>query len=390
MANQVQTGYNNLQAGEAKQVTPGFNRPNLSPNLTQSQLAGNITGGGGNLTFGGGQNVTRDYSKTDLGKAGIDPSMVGGYGINLGDQKLSPAEFRNIGAERDSLVNNYGKPAHLSTPVGGPRSIAELENLSQYNRALGLNQTSGMGFGESFRHNLGGLEAQRDFAQLGNMAKGIGNLMPGRALMTGLLNKIPGVNLPTQLSMSPINYNITDQMQGSELANILSKQQQEMYSPSLMNKYLFGSQPDAVTQDAVTQEGRQNYDPGTGRDWSDIFGDFWNPDGAEDLISLEEWEKDRLMPGDPGYGFEDMPAGDTNMQDSWNANTLEELQALQGGTLGPIAPPSILNPPSKYAPSALDVLQGTENTYDPIGWIKDKWDNYTPNSIDDFFGWGSP
>ena len=98
------------------------------------------------------------------------------------------------------------------TIEGQERTPRELEQLSQYNRVLGLNPTSGMGIMGSLRQNFGGLQAQRDFARLGNTAKGIMNLMPGRAIMTGLLNKIPGVNLPTQLSMSPINYNITDRM----------------------------------------------------------------------------------------------------------------------------------------------------------------------------------
>ena len=250
----------NRMAKQAEAAQKNYGKPaHLSApvgGFTRSQLAGNITGGGGNVTFGGGQNVTRDYSRTALGQAGVHPSMVGGYGISPGDEKFSPAEIRNIGVERDRIVNDYGKPAHLTAPVGGPMGSAQLEKLSQYNRALGINPTAGMGFGESLRQNLGGLEAKRDFAQLGNLAKGIANVLPGRALVTGLLNKIPGVNLPTQLSMSPINYNITDQMRASGLSNLLSPQQQEMYSPSLMNRYLFGDLAQRTTQ-PVTQFNRQ-------------------------------------------------------------------------------------------------------------------------------------
>ena len=207
--------------------------------FTPSQLAGDITSAGGNVTFGGGQNVTRDYAQTALGQAGFNPNMIGGYGITPGDEKFSATELGNIGAMRDVLAGNI---------PGQQLNAKELETLSQYNRALGLNETTGMGFGDSFKQNLGGLKAQRDIAQLGNFGKGIMNLMPGRALMTGLLNKIPGVNLPTQFSTSPINYNITDQMQESDLADLLSSEQQEMYSPDLINRYLFGSEAEALPE----------------------------------------------------------------------------------------------------------------------------------------------
>mgnify|MGYP003681001005 CR=1 FL=1 len=79
--------------------------------FTPSQLAGDITSAGGNVTFGGGQNVTRDYAQTALGQAGFNPNMIGGYGITPGDEKFSATELGNIGAMRDVLAGNI--PGHL-------------------------------------------------------------------------------------------------------------------------------------------------------------------------------------------------------------------------------------------------------------------------------------
>ena len=181
--------------------------------------------------------LRQGFKNTALGRMGFDPSMIGRSDLPTTNTQglITAPELRSIGAKRDILAGKL---------PGQVRTREELEQLSQFNRVLGLNPTSGMGIMGSLRQNLGGLEAQRDFARLGNMAKGIGNLMPGRAIITGLLNKIPGVNLPTVFSMSPINYNITDRMSdfyGVEGFNpMLSLEDQEMYSDPFLDRVLFG------------------------------------------------------------------------------------------------------------------------------------------------------
>jgi hypothetical protein len=205
--------------------------------------------------------VNQAYGKTALGQMGINPNMIGrstlpdsvvgsskGYkGLDksytdlqgnkvIGNTQglLTAPEIQKIGELRDFFASSEDE----QTPEN-------LERLSRFNRVLGLNSTAGMNLADSLKQNLTGLEAQRDFARLGNTAKGIMNLMPGRAIMTGLLNKIPGVSLPTQLSMSPINYDITDRMSnfyGDEGFNpMLSLEDQEMFGDSFLDRALFGT-----------------------------------------------------------------------------------------------------------------------------------------------------
>jgi len=183
--------------------------------------------------------LRQGFKNTPLGRMGLTPSMIGRSDLPTTNTQgnITASELKSIGAMRDVLAGRL--PGQVRTP-------GELEQLSRFNRVLGLNPTSGMGIMGSLRQNFGGLQAQRDFARLGNTAKGIMNLMPGRAIMTGLLNKIPGVNLPTELSMSPINYNITDSMSdfyGEEGFNPigLSLADQEMFSDPFLDKALFGT-----------------------------------------------------------------------------------------------------------------------------------------------------
>ena len=130
--------------------------------------------------------VRQRFEKSPLGRLGIDPGLFGRSDLPTTNTQrtITASELANIGTERDRIANIRNKNAR------------DLERLSQINQVLGLNRTSGMGIMDSLRQNFGGLQAQRDFANLGNTARGIANILPGRRLLTGLLNKIPGVNLP--------------------------------------------------------------------------------------------------------------------------------------------------------------------------------------------------
>ena len=244
--------------------------------------------------------LRQGFKNTALGRMGFDPSMIGRSDLPTTNTQgnITAPELNRIGAMRDVLAGKL---------PGQVRTREELEQLSQFNRVLGLNPTSGMGIMGSLRQNFGGLEAQRDFARLGNMAKGIGNLMPGRAFVTGLLNKIPGVNLPTEFSMSPINYNITDRMSdfyGAEGFNpMLSLEDQEMYSDPFLNRVLFG---DPVVKSPIEQmTPMQRPDQPATWQFSDRYGGDPNDPFGGGPIALAPQYQSELMglvgPGTPGF-----------------------------------------------------------------------------------------
>jgi len=179
--------------------------------------------------------VRQRFEKSPLGRLGIDPGLFGRSDLPTTNTQrtITASELANIGTERDRIANIRNKNAR------------DLERLSQINQVLGLNRTSGMGIMDSLRQNFGGLQAQRDFANLGNTARGIANILPGRRLLTGLLNKIPGVNLPMQIGMNPVNFNITPEMRSFErFSPLLSEEEQEQFSSPFLNRILFGSPAD--------------------------------------------------------------------------------------------------------------------------------------------------
>ena len=179
--------------------------------------------------------VRQRFEKSPLGRLGIDPGLFGRSDLPTTNTQrtITASELANIGTERDRIANIRNKDAR------------DLERLSQINQVLGLNRTSGMGIMDSLRQNFGGLQAQRDFANLGNTARGIANILPGRRLLTGLLNKIPGVNLPMQIGMNPVNFNITPEMRSFEqFSPLLSEEEQEQFSSPFLNRILFGSPAD--------------------------------------------------------------------------------------------------------------------------------------------------
>jgi hypothetical protein len=204
--------------------------------------------------------VNQAYGKTALGQMGINPNMIGSS--NLPSSVFGNKGYKGLDKSYTDLQGNQvigNTQGLLSAPeierIGELRDLyagsedeqtsADLERLSRFNRVLGLRPTAGMNLADSLKQNFTGLEAKRDFARLGNTAKGIMNLMPGKALATGLFNAVTGSNIPSQFSMSPINYDITDRMfnfYGDEGFNpMLSSEDQEMFGDSFLDRALFGT-----------------------------------------------------------------------------------------------------------------------------------------------------
>lgn len=196
--------------------------------------------------------VRQRFETSPLGRLGIDPGLIGRSDLPTTNTQrtITASELANIGTERDRISNIRNKDAR------------DLERLSQINRVLGLNRTSGMGIMDSLRQNFGGLQAQRDFANLGNTARGIFNALPTRRLLTGLLNKIPGVNLPMQVGMNPVNFNITPEMRSFEqFSPLLSEEEQEQFSSPFLNRILFGSPADRVFEGPASRDFRRDLQP---------------------------------------------------------------------------------------------------------------------------------
>ncbi len=76
---------------------------------------------------------------------------------------------------------------------------------SQLACSIGGNVAENSGGVHSLKYGATNPQAIRGYQQLGNLVKGIANLLPGKTLMTGLLNKIPGINLAPKFSMTEIN-----------------------------------------------------------------------------------------------------------------------------------------------------------------------------------------
>jgi len=208
-----------IQANEAKEVRPtaaGIEssfKENYKKNAG-SKYSGKLADAMANANF----NQSRLGDMKRRGVLGVmDPlgrsGLPGEYNVTPGGMQdtvrgtLGYKEYGDLGKMVDR-----GLIAGRDMNQLKPNSLAGFANLNEQaaaNRMFGLNPTKGMGILDSLRYGFTNPTSQRQFQQLGNIGKGIMNLMPGRMLGTALLNKIPGVNIPSQFAMTePTPFNI--------------------------------------------------------------------------------------------------------------------------------------------------------------------------------------
>jgi hypothetical protein len=214
-----QQAVSNIQANEAKEVQPkaGGIEAAFKDNYKKgagSKYSGKLADAMANANF-------RQSRLGDMKKRGVlgvmDPlgrsGLPGEYNVTPGGMQdtvrgtLGYQEYGDLGRMVDR-----GLIAGRDMNQLKPNSLAGFANLNEQaaaNRMFGFNPTKGMGILDSLRYGFTNPTSQRQFQQLGNIGKGIMNLMPGRMLGTALLNKIPGVNIPSQFAMTePTPFNI--------------------------------------------------------------------------------------------------------------------------------------------------------------------------------------
>jgi len=214
-----QEAVSNIQANEAKEVRP-------TAAGIESSFKDNYKKGAGSKYSGklADAMANANFRQSRLGKMKkrgvlglLDPlgrsGLPGEYNVTPGGMQdtvrgtLGYQEYGDLGRMVDR-----GLIAGRDMNQLKPNSLAGFANLNEQaaaNRMFGLNPTNRMGFFDSLRYGATNPEAKRGYQQLGNIGKGIMNLMPGRMLGTALLNKIPGVNIPSQFAMTePTPFNI--------------------------------------------------------------------------------------------------------------------------------------------------------------------------------------
>ena len=226
---------------------------------------------------------------SDLGQMDIDPRMIT-YGDNqttsLGDPfygTFNANELQNMATDRNRLAETGD----------------DLESLSRYNKSFGLNPTSGMGIMDSFKHNLGGSDAQRSYANTANIVRRLMNLSPITNIGKNISNSLFGTDFQPFETETP-EYDITDRMEKyakrmpgqayddaffehmlrnrSLLDQNLDQEQQERYNTDLMDNALFGP----ALGPTQTIPKRRPEQP-TDADGSDAFDYMGGPDWREEL-----------------------------------------------------------------------------------------------------------
>tara|TARA_R110002012_G_scaffold320676_1_gene544974 strand:+ start:895 stop:2070 length:1176 start_codon:yes stop_codon:yes gene_type:complete len=340
--------------------------------------------------------VNQAYGKTALGKMGINPNMIGPSSLpssvfgNKGykglDKSYTDLQGNQVIGNTQGLfsapeIQRIGELRDLYAGSEDEQTSSDLERLSRFNRVLGFRPTAGMGFVDSLKQNFGGLQAQREFARLGNTAKGIMNLMPGKALATGLFNAVTGSNIPSQFSMSPINYDITDRMSnfyGDEGFNpMLSSEDQEMFGDSFLDRALFGTFLDktslpnlAAIEDEDTYQFTGGTPPFTIQDQFKIDPSVYNPSLN---IGLDEDQLGRDIMVNPGNDVIGFGAGqvDPQLAAAVNLNEMKPFGSIASNAI--TDPNSIVNQMYNEMGVDMDSQQmgdALTNTFPFMGYFK--------------------
>ncbi len=203
-----------IQAGEAKEVRP-------TAAGIESKFKSDYKKGAGSKYTGklADAMANKAFDSSPLGKmkkAGVSFDALGRSGLP-GEYNVTP------GGMQDTVQGTFGYKEYsdLAKMVdegkvagyGGfnplkPTSFQGFSNLNEQaaaNQLFGFSPTQNMGIMSSLKYGATNPQAIRGYQQLGNLVKGIANLLPGKTLMTGLLNKIPGINLAPKFSMTEIN-----------------------------------------------------------------------------------------------------------------------------------------------------------------------------------------
>ena len=200
-----------IQAGEAKEVRP-------TAAGIESKFKSDYKKGAGSKYTGklADAMANKAFDSSPLGKmkkAGVSFDALGRSGLP-GEYNVTP------GGMQDTVQGTFGYKEYsdLAKMVdegkvagyGGfnplkPTSFQGFSNLNEQaaaNQLFGFSPTQNMGIMSSLKYGATNPQAIRGYQQLGNLVKGIANLLPGKTLMTGLLNKIPGINLAPKFSTS--------------------------------------------------------------------------------------------------------------------------------------------------------------------------------------------